>query len=400
MEILNKYKHDIPKNAVFIMRGHPLGNPFVIGQHGTRPEVIYAYRQWLRDKILDNDIPILIALRSLTEESSLTCCCKPQICHGDVVKEYWEEITANGNFDVGLALFCENHKQKATFNPLSDGIDHINIYSKGRTKLGLLLSNFSRTPFVHPGYGKFQSMEGFWYWLGTDKNDIFRTLYGYEAKKEGMKHKKKPTNDFEDRIKIALRLKVEQNPEIKELLMLSTLPFKHYYYYGTIDNCKIIETKSGDWLSKCYEEIRAELKETGCEITTAMLSGPGFVDMPKQWDSGCKLIIAGSRDVVDLNFVRDAYIASGFNAMEIISGAAKGVDTLGEELAFELKIPIIRFPADWEKNKKAAGYIRNVEMSEYGDKLLAIRKNKSKGTTHMIDIMKKANKPTFVVDID
>ena len=38
--------------------------------------------------------------------------------------------------------------------PKDDGVTHINIYSKGQTELGGLLSNFSRTPFVHPKYGE------------------------------------------------------------------------------------------------------------------------------------------------------------------------------------------------------------------------------------------------------
>jgi hypothetical protein len=35
-------------------------------------------------------------------------------------------------------------------DPTTDGIDHINIYSKGYTKLGRLLSNFTKSEFTHP----------------------------------------------------------------------------------------------------------------------------------------------------------------------------------------------------------------------------------------------------------
>lgn len=43
------------------------------------------------------------------------------------------------------------------FHPKTDGVDHINIYSRGRTPLGQALSNFAHTPFEHPKDGKFAS---------------------------------------------------------------------------------------------------------------------------------------------------------------------------------------------------------------------------------------------------
>ena len=51
----------------------------------------------------------------------------------------------------------------------TDGIDHINIYSKGYTKLGRLLSNFTKSEFTHPIYGHFMSVEGFWYYIKLEK---------------------------------------------------------------------------------------------------------------------------------------------------------------------------------------------------------------------------------------
>ena len=43
-------------------------------------------------------------------------------------------------------------------DPKLDGIEHINIYSKGKTELGRLLTNFAQTPFIHPEYGRFESV--------------------------------------------------------------------------------------------------------------------------------------------------------------------------------------------------------------------------------------------------
>lgn len=57
----------------------------------------------------------------------------------------------------------------ALVNPELDGIDHINVYSQGKTKLGRLLSNFANTPFEIPGLGRFQSVESYWYYGSREK---------------------------------------------------------------------------------------------------------------------------------------------------------------------------------------------------------------------------------------
>jgi len=47
-----------------------------------------------------------------------------------------------------------------------DGIDHINLYSRGHTELGQYLSNFAYTP-IQTEDGRFNSIEAYWYWLNT-----------------------------------------------------------------------------------------------------------------------------------------------------------------------------------------------------------------------------------------
>lgn len=64
---------------------------------------------------------------------------------------------------------------KALYNPVDEGVTHINIYSKAKTELGLLSTNFARTPIDHPEFGHFESLEGLWYWLATDKKTRYST---------------------------------------------------------------------------------------------------------------------------------------------------------------------------------------------------------------------------------
>lgn len=111
-----------------------------------------------------------------------------------------------------------------------------------------------------------------------------------------------------------------------------------------------------------------------------------------------KVIIAGSRDITDYDTVVESMGDCSFDATEIVSGCAKGVDTIGERIADNLDIPLKKFPANWDKHGKAAGPIRNRQMAEYADAAIVIH-NGSKGSLNMIQQMKKLNKPVYEVKI-
>ena len=110
-----------------------------------------------------------------------------------------------------------------------------------------------------------------------------------------------------------------------------------------------------------------------------------------------KIIIAGGRGYncyTTLKNVCDLVISDRQlkpNDIEIVSGGAKGADTLGEQYAKENNYPLKKFPADWELHGKSAGYIRNKQMAEYGDILIAFWDGESKGTKHMIDLAHDRN---------
>lgn len=101
-----------------------------------------------------------------------------------------------------------------------------------------------------------------------------------------------------------------------------------------------------------------------------------------------KCIIAGGRDFNNYDWLKevcDKILANKEN-VEIVSGAAYGADLLGEKYAKERGYKLKRFPAQWEEHGKSAGYIRNTEMAEYADALIAFWDGQSKGTMHMINI--------------
>jgi hypothetical protein len=98
-----------------------------------------------------------------------------------------------------------------------------------------------------------------------------------------------------------------------------------------------------------------------------------------------RVIIAGSRDIYDYNLVEQAVKESGFDVTEVVSGCARGVDTLGEQWAREHHVPVKRFPANWNLYGKSAGPRRNGEMARYAEALVAISLNDSPGTRNMVN---------------
>lgn len=112
-----------------------------------------------------------------------------------------------------------------------------------------------------------------------------------------------------------------------------------------------------------------------------------------------KLICAGSREVEDEDFVHrylnSLHLHEPITA--IVSGLAKGPDSFGKNWALVNGIPVLEFPADWNRYGNAAGPIRNEEMMKVGDALVAFWDGQSPGTKNMISLMRKAGKANLVI---
>lgn len=133
-----------------------------------------------------------------------------------------------------------------------------------------------------------------------------------------------------------------------------------------------------------------------------------------------KIIIAGSRSITDLIHVEKAMNLSNARtkATEIVSGGAKGVDTLAIAWAKKYNVPVKVMKAKWDDldapgavicvhpnpqidgfYNKAAGIQRNHEMGDYSDALVAIWDGVSPGTKDMINYMKKLKKKVYVYTV-
>lgn len=124
-----------------------------------------------------------------------------------------------------------------------------------------------------------------------------------------------------------------------------------------------------------------------------------------------RVIIAGSRTFKDYPFLEDTLnkiLTSKIPNIQIVSGGQismdenknpHGADYLGEQWARKKAYPIHIFPANWNKHGKAGGPIRNKQMAEYADALIAFHDGQSKGTANMIEEARKAKIPVRIIPL-
>tara|TARA_B100001778_G_scaffold334668_1_gene347044 strand:- start:3310 stop:3681 length:372 start_codon:yes stop_codon:yes gene_type:complete len=109
-----------------------------------------------------------------------------------------------------------------------------------------------------------------------------------------------------------------------------------------------------------------------------------------------RVILAGGRDFSDYDGMVQGIADSGFEISQVVSGGARGADALGEKYAKKNGIELNIFPADWEQFGKAAGHIRNAEMADNADALIAFWDGESRGTKNMIETAKTKGLKVYV----
>lgn len=117
--------------------------------------------------------------------------------------------------------------------------------------------------------------------------------------------------------------------------------------------------------------------------------------------SNKKIMVCGSRTINDekLIFSKLDDVLINYPNMVLISGNAKGVDSISEKWAKSHDIQIELYKPDWQKYGRAAGIIRNKLMVENSDFVVVFWDGISKGTKSDIDFCKKLNKPFFISEM-
>lgn len=110
-----------------------------------------------------------------------------------------------------------------------------------------------------------------------------------------------------------------------------------------------------------------------------------------------KIAVVGSREFKDEKFISDILLNPELNNTGIlVSGGAKGVDTWAEEIWDNMGWEKIIFKPNWNKYGKKAGFLRNQQIVDVADKLIAFWNGKSKGTKHSIDLAVKKGIPVDI----
>lgn len=202
----------------------------------------------------------------------------------------WGKFTKDGKGSNALGKLLMEHRTKiinkreytpdnilypAVTNhvrPEDDGITHINVYSKGKTELGRLLSNFAHTPIILD-FNCFESIESWWYWIkmnnindsllvkkfSDEELETVKAKIGAEAKSYFRSlYSDKDTSRFnptKEQLKEIYIHKLNQNLSVKNLLKESNLPFSHYYIMFD----KKINADEYLWTAELWQDIKQEL---------------------------------------------------------------------------------------------------------------------------------------------
>lgn len=116
----------------------------------------------------------------------------------------------------------------------------------------------------------------------------------------------------------------------------------------------------------------------------------------KCFDAKRRLLIAGSRGIDNIDI--SEYIPDDVDL--IISGGAKGVDTLAEQYADKHRISKIILRPDYAHFGRNAPLMRNMEMINISTDVLIFWDGKSRGTKYTIDCAKEGNKLLKIVRVD
>jgi len=319
MLVCNKYKDFNVVNGVYIGRGSVLGNPFVIGKHGDRCDVVDMYEKYLIDSIINDNLNVQKALMDLSTSNNLVCFCKPKKCHGQIIKKYFNILHSSG---------IKKFKNQYT-----------------NTDTDLLL-NISKT---------------------TD--DILgKKLYTiYNDSVLDLKHLSS-SNDFYNSLYKRIRNEIINSELLQDFIdnnNFNLIVSKEKYH------TKIINY----WIARLFSNLRLDLGNYK------------------------KVIIAGSRSINNYKIIEEAILKSTFKIGRIVSGGANGVDKLGEKFAKENGIEVTVFLPYWDELGRIAGMVRNKEMFNYADCLIAIWDGNSSGTKNMINLFKRNNKEYYIYQI-
>lgn len=119
-----------------------------------------------------------------------------------------------------------------------------------------------------------------------------------------------------------------------------------------------------------------------------------YIYMRQQEDDFLKIAVIGSRNLV---VTIERYIPSEIT--ELISGGAKGIDSLAEQFADQNCIPKQILKPEYDKYGRKAPLIRDRQIVDCADLVVAVWDGFSSGTWYTINYARHIGKPVKVYQI-
>ena len=108
-----------------------------------------------------------------------------------------------------------------------------------------------------------------------------------------------------------------------------------------------------------------------------------------------KIAVVGSRGFNDYSLLEKTL--TPYLPFILVSGGARGADSLAERFAGKNNLQKIIFLPDWDKYGRRAGFLRNIKIVDESDRVIAFWDGNSPGTKSSIDLARKKNKGLLVV---
>lgn len=103
-------------------------------------------------------------------------------------------------------------------------------------------------------------------------------------------------------------------------------------------------------------------------------------------ENAMKVLVCGDRNWANKGVIKRRLFELPSNTI-IIEGGCQGADLLAREVALEIGLEVVEFPAAWKKYGKSAGIMRNIKMANTKPNLIIAFHGdikSSKGTKHMV----------------
>ena len=176
-----------------------------------------------------------------------------------------------------------------------------------------------------------------------------------------------------------------------------------HYHENREDNVALFKKYFYDRLKSDPEFARKVLqlkgKKLGCFCSPKLCHGNVIADYLNNLPESqpLKLAVVGSRHFHDYEYVKS--ILDWYEIKQIISGGAKGADSLAKRYATEHGLDYKEFPAEWDKHGRSAGPIRNKLIVAAADEIVAFRAPASRGTASTIKIAEEQGKIVHIYEI-